>query len=476
MELFGIGGFSFYFAYALITFYWLFTEFPTNLTGAERGVVQGFVFLGVPLAHLAVSVFKRPLSSSRVFRASLPVALVLAFVLPIEVLLEYFGITLHPALNAFGAFCAGVAGSYFTLRWLEGVGSARVHKYLIFTSLSVAGGAVLLLLVILTPQLFQPMAAVLYIVVSTFFLRFLNSRSDSTEGLPIRPKREFLPFTKEVEPSIFVYGIVFGLCFALLFIAGQQAVLFGMVAILLGGTIVFLFDLFGKSVGITITQRVVLVLTVAACLVVPLSDGVIRVAGLCLTVGAWGAFSSVNWAVLVQRSVAQKSRVFFSVASGVSVSGLGFLVGWVFSFIYAITDFEPIILNTIMFALAFLLVLVIMLFFPQSQHHEEKPEQHVEPAVLRIPVNEIGDKAVFRMRIEQVAKIYGLSQREHDVLSYLAKGRNANYIQKELTISPHTAKSHIYNIYRKLDIHSQQKLMDFIEDYPVELTSVQGHL
>ena len=45
---------------------------------------------------------------------------------------------------------------------------------------------------------------------------------------------------------------------------------------------------------------------------------------------------------------------------------------------------------------------------------------------------------------------------------------NAAYIQNKLTISPHTVKSHIYSIYRKLDIHSQQKLMDFVEDYPTE--------
>jgi DNA-binding CsgD family transcriptional regulator len=77
------------------------------------------------------------------------------------------------------------------------------------------------------------------------------------------------------------------------------------------------------------------------------------------------------------------------------------------------------------------------------------------------------------MKVEHIAGLYSLSPRESDVLRYLAKGRNANYIQKELVISPHTAKSHIYNIYRKLDIHSQQKLMDFVEEYPIELT--RGH-
>ena len=63
--------------------------------------------------------------------------------------------------------------------------------------------------------------------------------------------------------------------------------------------------------------------------------------------------------------------------------------------------------------------------------------------------------------------MFELSPRETDILGYLARGRNAAYLKDKLNISPHTVKSHIYSIYRKFDIHSQQKLMDFIEEYPL---------
>ena len=46
----------------------------------------------------------------------------------------------------------------------------------------------------------------------------------------------------------------------------------------------------------------------------------------------------------------------------------------------------------------------------------------------------------------------------------MAKGRNAEYIQNALFISNHTAKTHIANIYRKLDVHSAQELLDLVED------------
>ena len=45
----------------------------------------------------------------------------------------------------------------------------------------------------------------------------------------------------------------------------------------------------------------------------------------------------------------------------------------------------------------------------------------------------------------------------------LAKGRNAAYIQKQLYISEGTARTHMRHIYKKLDIHTQQELMDLVE-------------
>lgn len=56
-----------------------------------------------------------------------------------------------------------------------------------------------------------------------------------------------------------------------------------------------------------------------------------------------------------------------------------------------------------------------------------------------------------------------LSPREQEVLAILARGRNASYIAKTLCISPDTAKTHIKSIYRKLDVHTQQDLMDEID-------------
>ncbi len=82
--------------------------------------------------------------------------------------------------------------------------------------------------------------------------------------------------------------------------------------------------------------------------------------------------------------------------------------------------------------------------------------------------NEHLHSGVFQMKCQAVAQRYGLSNRQSEVLTMLAKGRNAGYITEKLVISAHTAKAHIYNIYQKTGVHSRQELMDLVETFEVD--------
>lgn len=58
-----------------------------------------------------------------------------------------------------------------------------------------------------------------------------------------------------------------------------------------------------------------------------------------------------------------------------------------------------------------------------------------------------------------------LTPREREVFAYLMRGRNAEYISRELVISIHTAEKRTRaRIYRKLGINSQQQLLDIAEE------------
>lgn len=62
------------------------------------------------------------------------------------------------------------------------------------------------------------------------------------------------------------------------------------------------------------------------------------------------------------------------------------------------------------------------------------------------------------------ANTYNLSPRETEVMILIVKGYNAKHVQERLSISDHTVRAHIYNIYRKADVHSKQELIDLIEN------------
>jgi DNA-binding CsgD family transcriptional regulator len=74
-------------------------------------------------------------------------------------------------------------------------------------------------------------------------------------------------------------------------------------------------------------------------------------------------------------------------------------------------------------------------------------------------------KGRFIARCEYVANLHLLSSRETDVLYLLAKGRNAAYIAKNLFISEGTVHTHTWRIYRKMNVHTQQELMDLVDSY-----------
>jgi DNA-binding CsgD family transcriptional regulator len=82
--------------------------------------------------------------------------------------------------------------------------------------------------------------------------------------------------------------------------------------------------------------------------------------------------------------------------------------------------------------------------------------------------NEVKGGGRFMRRLEKVANIYLLSNREIEVFYLLAKGRKAASIAENLFISEGTVHTHTWHIYRKLSVHSQQELMDLVDKTELE--------
>ena len=72
-------------------------------------------------------------------------------------------------------------------------------------------------------------------------------------------------------------------------------------------------------------------------------------------------------------------------------------------------------------------------------------------------------KGAFNAATEAIATEFGLSPRELDILRSLARGYDANTTAEKLNISWNTVRTHIRNVYNKLDVHSHQELIVLVD-------------
>lgn len=84
------------------------------------------------------------------------------------------------------------------------------------------------------------------------------------------------------------------------------------------------------------------------------------------------------------------------------------------------------------------------------------------PGVRTEDAGTAGEDPIER-RCLAVARAYGLSPRETDVLVAFAHGRNVAYLAEHLVLSANTIRSHSKTLYAKLGVHSKQELIDLVE-------------
>ncbi|MDR3307943.1 MAG: helix-turn-helix transcriptional regulator [Coriobacteriales bacterium] len=468
MELLGIIGFSLLLGWLLPTVFWSFAFFPADVPVEFRSLAQAFLLVGIACGNLFIRFM-----AGRTKRKSAPypvaaLTLVGALLVPACIFLSLLGIDPPYALVCLFALGTGFCAAYYIACWLDLCGRTRIHNFFIFTSFSFAGGSLVSLLTYAMPSVAQPVTGAVSLVLSLVLLAYMSTRSKGEKEVVVKHRSEYLPFNREIEPAFFLFGMAFGISFVLLLELGPGVALYGILAIFAGSLVTAAISLKRTKVDVILLLRIMLVITVAGCLVVPFTTGTEHVVALCVVIAAWAGFTSFNYANNVRKIVDKGYAVFFHVTSGINVRLMGFVIGWLLTALLIIAQAEDLVLAVFMLGMAFVLVLALALFFPDLHHHDDALKAaQPEPARAAI-AGDMSQEAVLKAKCDTVSKLYHLSPRESDILVYLVKGRNAEYICNKLVISSHTVKSHIYSIYHKTDIHSQQKLMDFIEDYPFE--------
>lgn len=81
----------------------------------------------------------------------------------------------------------------------------------------------------------------------------------------------------------------------------------------------------------------------------------------------------------------------------------------------------------------------------KDEHKSEKVEPHSED------------------RLDRIAEEHGLTRREREIAGYVFRGYSAKRIAELQYLSLNTVQSHTRNLYRKIDIHSRQELIDLVD-------------
>lgn len=95
---------------------------------------------------------------------------------------------------------------------------------------------------------------------------------------------------------------------------------------------------------------------------------------------------------------------------------------------------------------------------------EEAAAQLAEEAEPAEGLQQKSDDTAFETACAAVAEEHRLTARETEVFELLARGRTSPVIQEKLVLSHNTVKTHVRHIYAKLDVHSQQELINMVEE------------
>ncbi len=370
----------------------------------------------------------------------------------------------------------------FALRYIAGI-SFGVSLGLAFTSwvrlfvnfkenIAVCIGASLILssaCVILLSLLPAALSTAFMLVVPLLLLLALNhfdtvanyidekydTEAEEIDGHMIPPRRLWL--------SLIIVGFVFGLSYGYVTIsveAVHEALWVCMAAgIILGLLLMGQFLRTKKNPGFTISLSLILSL---ACI----GQGLISIfkdRGLAFFFGILFAgqllFASI---LLLQLPVIytkkQSLHVFYQLWAVYYVAQfIGLLLRRILLAGYHELSFE------VVSAAALVMIILIMAFALR--------DNSIATAWEYLPIPQVARK-LYTASCDAIQKRYALTPRESEIMKLVARGRNGTFVQEKLFISKSTYQTHMRNLYKKLDIHSDQELIDLVEE---EINTQRSH-
>lgn len=380
-----------------------------------------------------------------------------------------------------GVLLVALVDALLFVLWLCFFGAMRVGETAVYMALSYAiGGLVCLATANMSQDLkvlisaFLPAASVVSFVLSWRLYSESGSMSRSRQADEVRLRdsddRGMFPYLVRLTVALGLYAVLLGLLYSLLFQ--------GAVQVRLPGSLIEALCCLPLGIGYAIILRLkrfqnayvlykVVPLLFAFGFVLLVIDGqagsflaglLIMLAYLMFEVSALNDFCNAA----KQRNVSLV-RMFCYARCGTT---LGLIAGWSIGLFVLPALVWAGALAHVALVLAFIVVvLTATIVFTDRElfvmHGVAEDQAHYE----QLTTQSQPDCVQHDELVEQFAGSFHLSNREMEVLELLLKGRNVAYIAERLFIAPGTVKTHIHNIYTKLDIHTKMELFDIFEAF-----------
>lgn len=466
MQLAIICGFSIFFASYLLSFFGMFAFFPSDFGFASRRFAQVLLFAGAIIGSFAHLAFcrRKGREDYRMSGVLHVTSFVLASALPCCVAADALGAALPAFVIYLASFLSGIAVSSGFSVWESLAARGRFRRGLFVHGLAFSiGGVIFLFCMLCLTAVPIAVACELFLALSVLSALFIEPRSERPESRPVKPAASFFSRTHHLDVVTYAVNAVFGFAFVLLYRLGTPALLGAVAAAVFVNLVVTL--LIGKNrvlpfVGaLRIASALVAVALVSAVCLPNASQTI----SLGVIVATWFLFRTVNAGSLSEMSVRNGFSCLYANIRGKQSSNIGFALGLLLGVgVFALLPTDQAVMYTGL-ALVAALILSALILLPFE--NESDAPGYMTLALVNMPDpissgSKDGDVEEACMRLSER---YKLSQRETEVLFYVAKGRNARHIAEKLYITESTAKTHMANIYRKVNVHSQQELMDLID-------------
>lgn len=197
------------------------------------------------------------------------------------------------------------------------------------------------------------------------------------------------------------------------------------------------------------------------CAASPLSWG----ARLVVTLGAQ-CFYALTWSALTVAGGRNPIGATLTICRGFAISTLGSFLGG--AFVASAASLFPTLGPNVPLAVVETLLFLVLWLFLRDFRMEELFDSLAPVQVAREGSSPADQSADIKKTISELSAHYHLTAREREVAELLASGVNGSGVQEKLVISRNTAKTHIRHIYQKLDVHSQQELIELVSAHSAE--------